>query len=387
MNKRRRAPKKKILVITGTRAEYGLLRSTLAGLRRSKTLAWRLLVTGMHTLRRYGHTIDEIKRDRVPIAAVVPVRESDDMLTALSREIMGIKRYCERQRPDLILVLGDRDEPFAGAIVGGHLKIPLAHIHGGDVTSAIVDEYIRHSITKFSHLHFTASPQSYQRVIKLGEEPWRVHCVGAPGIDALRTAPVMTRQALARALGVRPDRPWLVLIQHPAPLDPVPVAGQISPTLRALTHFSPYEKLLIYPNSDEGSATIIKALERQRGRAGWYLFRNIPHRQYLNLLREAAVLVGNSSSGIIESTWFQLPAVNIGPRQQGRECGRNVLSAGYREQAISAAITRAISLPFRARCRRARSPYGDGRAGNRIVRLLERLINHPRLSAKKFTYA
>lgn len=374
------------MVITGTRAEYGLLKSTIDGIRKSKILSLRLAVTGMHTLAKFGQTINDIKKDGVPINYVVPISEKDDMLGALSKEINGLKNICKREQPAAILALGDRDEAFAAAIVGGHLKIPVLHIHGGDVTGYVIDDYIRHAITKFSHLHFTVSQKSYERVIKLGEEKWRVFKVGAPGLDNLRRGHYFSGKYLAKSLGLDEKKKWLLVLQHPTPLDKIVIREQIVPTLKAVAEI-PAEKIIIYPNSDTGSEVFIKEIKKYQPREDFHLHKNLDRRVYLSLLKTCDALVGNSSSGIIETGFFHLPVVNIGNRQLGREGGQNIIQANYSQPQIKTAIRRALTAEFKRRCHNLSNYYGTGRAGERIVKIIEKNINKPELFYKKFTYA
>jgi len=373
--------KKTILVVTGTRAEYGLLKSTIDAIRASKKLLLKLLATGMHTQKKYGYTLNDIKQDHMPIDCVVNVGENDTMLEALSKEIIGIEKYCVRHRPDIIIVLGDRDEPFAAAIVGGHLNIPVAHIHGGDISSGVVDDYIRHSITEFSHLHFTASAHSYKRVIRQGEEKWRVYNVGAPGLDNLAHIACTPKQELASEMGLNPDKPWLAVLQHPAPLDTVAIKNQIIPTLKSVSEFDA-EKIVIYPNSDTGSTVFIREIKKYSSKKDFHVYKSLRRSMYLNLLKASDVLVGNSSSGIIESGYFNLPVVNIGKRQQGRECGKNVIHVGYGAGEISRAIARAQTKAFISACKKTKHPYGNGHAGKRIVSVLERMPIDAKFLAK-----
>lgn len=377
---------KKILVITGTRAEYGLLKSTINEIRKSRKLKLKLLVTGMHTLKKYGPTINDIKKDRIPITHIVKIGEKDDMLTALAKEIVGIKKYCERNKPNLILVLGDRDEPFAAAIVGGHLGIPIGHIHGGDISGAVVDDYIRHSITKFSNLHFTVSKYSYQRVLKLGEEKWRVFNVGSPGWDNLRQEKYLSKQELADKFGLNKNKKWFLILQHPAPLDSVNIKRQIIPTLKTVTGYDA-EKIIIYPNSDTGSEIIIKEINKYKKKKNYHINKNLSRKIYLNLFKFCDVLIGNSSSGIIESGFFKLPTINIGIRQLGRESDKNVIYVGYNEKEIKKAINLALSDRFKKRITKATNIYGNGMAAKKIVRILENTSYDYKLLAKKFTYA
>lgn len=375
--------KKIILAVTGTRAEYGLLKSSIDGIRASKKLRLKLLATGMHTQKKFGYTLNDIKKDGVPVDCVVKIGENDSMLASLSKEISGIERYCLRHRPDIILVLGDRDEPFAAAIVGGHLNIPVAHIHGGDVSSGVVDDYIRHSITKFSHLHFTISKHSQARVLQLGEEKWRVFNVGSPGLDNLARFPRQSKKELALSLRLDAGKPWFIVLQHPTPLDSVAMKNQIIPTLQAVRQFDA-EKIIIYPNSDTGSDVFIKEIQKLPLKKGFHAHKSLTRNVYLSLLRASAVLAGNSSSGIIESGYFRLPTVNIGKRQQGRECGKNVIHVGYNKKEISKAIAKAQTRAFASICQKSAHPYGSGNAGKKIVSILERLPINAKLLDKKF---
>ncbi|MDP3900339.1 MAG: UDP-N-acetylglucosamine 2-epimerase [bacterium] len=378
--------KKTILVVTGSRAEYGLLKSTVKEIIASKKLELKLLVTGMHTLKKYGLTINEIKKDKLPIANVVKISEKADMADALAQEIVGIKKYCQKNRPDLILVLGDRDEPFAAAIVGGHLGIPVGHIHGGDVSGVVVDDYIRHSITKFSHLHFTASKYSQQRVLKLGEENWRVFNVGAPGWDSLKEEKFLSRQELADKFNLDKNRKWFLVLQHPAPLENISVAEQIKPTLKAIAGYEA-EKIIIYPNSDTGSELVIKEINKYQGKSNYHLYKNLNRVIYLSLFKHCDVLIGNSSSGIIESGFFRLPTVNIGNRQLGREADKNVIHVNYNQADIKKAIELALADNFKKKIKVGKNIYGNGSAGKKIVKILENMTYDYKLLAKKFTYA
>ncbi|NOY35806.1 MAG: UDP-N-acetylglucosamine 2-epimerase (hydrolyzing) [bacterium] len=367
--------KKEILVVTGSRAEYGLLKSTIDEIRKSKILSLRLLVTGMHTLKKHGYTIEEIREDGVPIDCVVKIGPKDDMLTALSKEIVGIKKYCKKKKPDLILLLGDRDEPLAGAIVGAHMGIPVAHLHGGDVSgSSNVDGVLRHAITKLSNLHFAASARSREAILEMNEEKSRVFNVGAPGLDSLKTRKYASKKDLAERMSLDPDRKWIMVIQHPAPLDATPVGNQIRATLQALDAIGG-EIIIIHPNSDTGSAEILKAINRKVKRKKYHSYKNLDRDTYLNILKCGDVLVGNSSSGIIEAGHFKLPVVNIGNRQSGRECGENVIHVDYDKNRILSAIKTALSNQFKEKCGETKKIYGNGTASKKIIRIIENYLN------------
>lgn len=376
--------KKMVLVITGTRADYGLLRPVMREIQKSKILALKVLATGMHTLKG-GLTLKEIRRDKMPIGAVVSISKNDSMLEALAKEIKGIETYCKKSRPDLVLVLGDRDEHFAATAVGGHLGIPLAHIHGGDKTGWVVDEYIRHAITKFSHLHFPASKKSARRVRLLGEEPWRISMTGAPGLDELRTLKMPAPDVLAQRYRLALSKPWYVILHHPASLDPVPYKTQAAGVFRAVAKL-PGEKIILSPNADTGSKEFLAEIARYKHTPGFHIFQHIPRVDLIGILKRAELLVGNSSMGIIDASFLRLPTVNVGTRQMGREQGSNVVDCGYDIKSIDRAIKKALSPAFRKKVAKSKSPYGDGRAAPRIVRAIEKNIGKENLFHKKLTY-
>ncbi|MFH1551787.1 MAG: UDP-N-acetylglucosamine 2-epimerase [bacterium] len=378
--------KRKILVVTGTRAEYGILKPVIDAIKSSKKLESRLLATGMHTLKKYGLTINEIKKDKIAINCVVKIKEKDDMLTALSKEIVGIKKYCEKNRPDLILVLGDRDEAFAGVITGGHLGIPIAHIHGGDFTAGIIDGAIRDSITKFSHLHFTACKKSYQRVLSLGEHKQSVFLVGSPSIDGLKKEKYLNKKQLAKDLKLDLSKKWLLFLMHPAPFEKEEIKKQIFLPLKAINTLKDYEKLIIYPNADTGTSIFIKEINNYKTKNDFHIFKNLSRIQYLSLLKSVEFLMGNSSSGIIESSYFKIPVINIGNRQKNREKGQNVIDTGYQINNILKAIKLVSTKKFKEKCKKAQNPYGLGHASIKIVKILEK-INFDTLFFKPSTYA
>jgi GDP/UDP-N,N'-diacetylbacillosamine 2-epimerase (hydrolysing) len=374
--------KKKILIITGTRAEYGLLYPVLLEIMKSNSLELRLLVTGAHTLKRQGHTIDLIRKDGMPIAYVAEVGERMSMLEALAEEIRGIEAYCKQEKPDLMLVWGDRDEAFAVAIVAGHLRIPLAHAGGGDISGYVVDEAIRHAITKFAHVHFPISKLSAEVLKKLGEEEWRIHMVGTTAFDLINTEKLKSREELSRELSLEHEKKWILYLQHPTPLESASAEEQIKPTLDALAEASG-EKILIYPNTDTGSEIFGTYIEQYAQRADFSAFASLDRLTYLSLLNEAEVLVGNSSSGIVEAGFLNKPVVNIGNRQKGRECGDNVLHTSYQKSEIIDAISKALTPEFKALVSQVQNPYGSGDASKKMVKVLEQLRIDEKLLYKK----
>lgn len=374
--------RKKILVVTGTRADYGLLRSTMDAITKHPQLELRLLVTGMHTLKAYGNTKKEIELDGYHIDCTVPISPKNNMLLSLVQEIEGIGKYCLDDRPNCVVILGDRDEPFAAATVATHLNIPIAHIHGGDVTGPGVDEALRHSITKMAHIHFPGTKKSAMRLRAFGEEAWRIIEAGSVVLDVFRDATFIKRNELARELGLDSNRPWITLVQHPTAFDDVSLSRQISETLKALTAFPEYEKVILYPNSDTGSKLFIKTLLKLKG-FRYHLIQSLPRVQYMNVLKESETLIGNSSSGIIEVSLLGTPSIDIGNRQKGRERGENVSTVPYDAKKIVTAIKGAIELKKSRKGKPFLSPYGRGNTGKTIAHTLAKKLLNPKLLHKK----
>ncbi|MFN0058766.1 MAG: UDP-N-acetylglucosamine 2-epimerase [Planctomycetota bacterium] len=378
--------RRRIAVVTGTRADFGLLRPVLSAIAGDPRLELRLIASGMHFSVAHGETIREIVAAGFEIAARVPALPADDSPAAMARSvgvaISGFPDAFAATDPAIVLVLGDRVEMLAAAVSAAYLGIPIAHIHGGDLSWGTVDDAARHAISKFAHVHFAATPLSARRLRGLGEEERRIHVVGAPGLDGILHAPRPDRGALERALGRKLGARYAVLIQHAIPSESSAAGAQMSETLAALRSCElPVEA--IYPNSDSGGGAIIAALERCA--QTWpelRLHRSLPHAQYLALLEHATVLVGNSSSGVIEAASFELPVVNIGNRQAGRERGANVIDAPPERAAIAAALARASTPSFRATLRGIVNPYGDGRAAPRIAEALATLDLGPTFRLK-----
>lgn len=366
--------KKNILIITGTRAEFGLFYSTLEALQKSKTLNFELLVTGMHTLSRYKESLKEIEKSGFPIARIVRISDSGNMLTWFSDEIKGIASYCARSFPDCILILGDRDEALAGAIVGSHLGIPVAHIHGGDVTGqTTVDQLNRDAITQLATYHFAATKKSADRISAMKQDG-RVFKVGAPGIDSLKTVKRVSRATVAKKFSLSASQLWMLIIVHPEPLGKrVSFKNQIISVIRAVKEF-PAEKIWIYPNSDTGSEVFIRYLNDLARQEKIHLYQHIPRQDFIELLQTVDILIGNSSAGIIESAFFHLPIVNIGCRQSDREHSTNIINAAYNSDQIIKGIHQALSSRFRQKCKIAKQIYGKGNAGGKIVKILEQAL-------------
>lgn len=379
-----------VAVVTGTRAEYGLLRPVMVRIADCPGLRLQLVVSGMHLAEEFGMTVREIAADGFPIDARVPVLPpgdaAADMAEAVGQGIIGFNREFARLAPDVVLVLGDRIEAFAATVAGALSGRVVGHIHGGDRSRGGFDESMRHAVTKLAHLHFAATKTSKERILKLGERPRYVWLTGAPGIDAILACKRLGRAELSETLGVDFGRPVILCVQHPVSTDEGAAAGQMRTTLEALERVGE-QTILLYPNSDAGGRRMMGVIREYEGRPWLRTFPSLAHNVYLSLLTECSVMVGNSSSGIIEAPFFKVPVVNVGTRQEGRERSENVLDAAHDAVAIEKAVRRAISdEEFRRRLAQCTSPYGDGRAGERIAQVLQSVVIDATLLGKQITY-
>jgi UDP-hydrolysing UDP-N-acetyl-D-glucosamine 2-epimerase len=376
-----------IAVVTVARSDWGHLRPVLGELRAAHDVRLLLFVGGMHLAEAFGRTVDAIEAEGWPIAERVEMLEPSDapeaIATSIGRGVVGFARAYARHRPDLVVVLGDRFEMLSAATAALPFVLPVAHLHGGEVTEGAIDNQIRHAITKCAHLHFVSAEPHARRVVAMGEEPWRIHNVGAPGLDRVRTTPLLSRAELGRRLALDGDDRWLVVTYHPATLEYRDTGRHVDELLAALEKVDA-TLVVTYPNADTAGRTIIARLEEFAGRhARVRLARNLGDDVYLSMLRHADAMVGNSSSGLIEAPSFELPVVNVGARQAGRLRAANVVDVGPERDEILAGIETALASSFRAGLRGLANPYGDGRAAERIVRVLRTVELSPALTRKR----
>ncbi len=382
---------RKITVLTGTRAEYGLLRSPMESIKAHDCLSLSVIATGMHLSPRYGNTVDEIRNDGFTVDREVSMLVEGDTGVAMAKSLgLGTTSLADAFMsldPDVVLLLGDRDEALAGALAAAHMNIPVAHIHGGDAMhGAIIDDSIRHAITKFAHIHFPASELSASRIRKLGEEPERITVCGAPGIDDVLSNDFMTPETIREQYRLSGNKPLIVMLQHPVTTQPEQAGKQVEQTLNAIDHFDAHV-VIIYPNSDAGSDRIIDEIESRELGPDKHAFRSLPRHEYLGLLAGADVMVGNSSSGILEAPSFGLPAVDIGPRQEGRERGDNTISVTHDTEAIADAIERSLfDEAFKKQAADGDNLYDYGGAGTRISERLAEIEITEDLLRKRLTY-
>jgi UDP-N-acetylglucosamine 2-epimerase (non-hydrolysing)/GDP/UDP-N,N'-diacetylbacillosamine 2-epimerase (hydrolysing) len=365
--------KRTIAVVTSSRADYSHLYWPLKDLAAHPDVDLKLIVMGSHLAPTFGSTVREIERDGIPVAARVECLLNSDTDVGMAKTIgiaaLGLADALGQMRPDLLLLIADRYEMLAPASVALALRIPVAHIEGGEISEGAIDDAVRNALTKMSHIHFTSTHLARERVIAMGEEPWRVHRAGAPSLDHLRRSQLLAREQLEQRLQLDLSAPTLLVAYHPVTIlrETTEEVDALFAALRDVEG----QILFCYPNADAGSHHIV---ERTRSflaaRDSGKVFTNLGPITYWSLLRHVDALVGNSSSGIMETASFALPTVNIGLRQRGRERARNVLDAAPEPADIRGKIAQARSDAFRQSLARMENPYGDGRAAERIVEVL-----------------
>ena len=414
MKRASRSTKKRLIsVVTGTRAEYGLLRSVIAAIHAHPRLELQLIACGMHLLPEFGHTVDEIVADGWPIARQFRMQLGDDSFGdqafGLARGIVGLTKFFEKSTPDVVVVLGDRIEAMAGALAGVTTGRLVAHIHGGDIAQGDFDESLRHAITKLANIHLPATKSSARRIARMGEDPESIHIVGAPGLDRIREildersrqrdgksvthrSPVHRQSSVPHPSAAlqdgapnplgsiqsawcgRPARscPYALIVQH-ASGRPAATERRVTQNILRAAQVAGLRREIIFPNTDRGFRGVLQAItaHERRHPNEVRIHRSLPRDDYMRALIDADVLLGNSSSGIIEAPFVATPSVNVGPRQAGREPGgSSIQQCGETFNEIQAALDAALNR--RAR-RRANSVYGDGHAGERIAAILARL--------------
>ncbi|MBI5003537.1 UDP-N-acetylglucosamine 2-epimerase (hydrolyzing) [Candidatus Kaiserbacteria bacterium] len=388
MAKKQAKKKLKIAIVAGSRGEWGYYQPIIREIEKHPDLDYGIIVSNMHLLDRFGSSIDEIRREGFKIDAVVHnTLDGYSRLTmakSLSIFMLQLPEILHGMQADFVLVGGDRGEQLIAAIVGAHLYLPVGHIQSGEV-SGNIDGVTRHAITKFAHLHFAANEDAARRVKKMGEEPFRIHNVGAPQLDDLLGGKVTPKKELFKKLGI-PDngKPLIVVAQHPVTEEFERAGEQMKETLEAVKQFDA-NVVIVLNNSDAGSNLVTKAIHEHRT-PSMRIFPNLAREDYAGLMASADVLVGNSSSGILEAPSFKLPAVNIGNRERGRLQGKNVINAGYVRKEIQNAIAKALSKEFKRSLKNCVNPYGDGKSAKRIVDIIAKTPVSETLLVKKIMY-
>lgn len=378
-----------VMVVTGSRADYGLLYWVMKAIQADPALELQVAVTGMHLSSEFGMTVSAIEADGFPIAVRVDALLSGDSDASVAKSIgLGVIGFADvfaRLRPDFALLLGDRFEILAAAQAALVAKIPIAHIAGGDVTEGAFDDAIRHSITKMAHLHFVTNAAAEKRVRQLGEDPQHVLNVGSPGLNALRHAALLPREALQSRLGFQFRQRNLLVTFHPATLEAAEPEQQLAELLLALDRLGDgFGIAFTKANADPQGRAINRMLEAHvAARPGCRLYDALGQQVYLSLMQEVDAVVGNSSSGLYEAPSLRKPAVNIGTRQKGRLRAASVIDCAPRAADIESAIRAALSLD----CSKVRNPYGDGKSAARIVAALKSIPEPRALLQKRFVDA
>ncbi len=382
-----RARKKlNVCFVTGSRAEFGLMETTLAWIgKNKKTLKLQIIATGMHLSGDHGSTINEIKKQGWKVDQTVAwpkTLDEAELSVATGKAIADLAAAFKQLKTDLVLIVGDRVEAFAAASAGHLAGLIVAHVHGGDRAMGQVDDTLRHAITKLSHIHFVATQQSGERVAKLGEDRWRIHNYGAPGIDYITTL-AMNRRHVEQKYKIKAGKFGLVVL-HPVDAD-IKLEAQRAKNLLAAMKESKLQYVIVYPNNDPGSAGIASVWDTLKKSPDLMTLKNVPRNEFVGLLRDAVMILGNSSSGIIEAASFGTPVIDIGPRQLGREHGGNVLHVDYDTGSIAEGIRKSGGAGWSVRYP-AVNPYGGLNTGKRIAHALASLIIAPQLRRKLIAY-
>lgn len=377
---------RKIAVFTGTRAEYGLLYWIIKGLHESVEVELQFYVGGMHLSPEFGYTITQIEKDGFPVTERMEFLLSSDSPVGISKSmglaLINSAEVLDRNKPDLIVLLGDRFESMAVAQAAMVACIPVAHIHGGETTEGLIDEAVRHSITKMGHLHFAATEGYKKRIQQLGEQPERIFNFGAPGIDSIVNLQLLKREELSNAINFSIDKPYFMVTYHPVTLEVDGASDSLVNLLKVLDDYPNHQLIITYPNADTHGRKLIEILDEYQSvhTKRVLLTQSLGQLRYLSAMKYCDAVIGNSSSGLIETPTFNVPTVNIGNRQKGRIAGETVLHCDESIESIRDTIGKAVSADFIKCCKKAINPYGIGNTSERIVDVLinyslERIVN------------
>lgn len=378
---------KKITIVTATRAEYGILHPLIMRLLACDQWETQVVVTGTHLEEEFGYTCREIEQDGVPVYRKIPITEKGDDAYAVSRTmanaLCGFGSYFKDEKPDLLILLGDRTEMLAIASAAMNERIPIAHLHGGELTQGAVDECVRHALTKMSYLHFASTEAYRNRIIQMGEEPSRVYNVGALGVENILREQLLSPQELKESVDFPADRPYAVVTFHPVTLEKATAEQQVRELLAAMRQREDLFFLITKANSDAGGRRINELLETETKKcSNMKLVASLGMKRYLSAVKHAKFVLGNSSSGIIEAPALHVPTVNIGDRQQGRIQAKSIVNCEPECASILAAIDRALGMQGLS----CANPYGDGHTSEKIVEILKEYMSPDHIDLKKKFY-
>lgn len=383
---------KRIGIMTGTRAEYGLLKSLMQEINKDNDLELYLIVSGMHLSPEFGMTYKEIEEDGFEINAKVEMLLSSDSPAGISKSIglgvIGFADEFQRADLDMLILLGDRYEALSAAISAMVMRIPIAHLHGGELTEGAIDEGIRHSITKMSYLHFTSTEEYRRRVIQLGENPERVFCVGALGVENIKKINLMTKEELERSIHFEIDENTVVVTYHPVTLENNTVEEQFLNLLKVLDRNPKIRMIFTKANADTNGRIVNELIDKYAAQNSERAcaFMSLGQKRYLSALKYCRIVIGNSSSGIIEAPSFGKPIINIGDRQKGRICAGSVINCGYTQQEIQQAMETALTEEFENKARNCRNPYEKENTAANIISVIKDYLLNDKIKLKKGFY-
>lgn len=383
---------KRIGIMTGTRAEYGLLKPLMQEINKDNDLELYLIVSGMHLSPEFGMTYKEIEEDGFQINAKVEMLLSSDSPAGISKSIglgvIGFADEFQRADLDMLILLGDRYEALSAAISAMVMRIPIAHLHGGELTEGAIDEGIRHSITKMSYLHFTSTEQYRSRVIQLGENPERVFYVGALGVENIKKINLMTKEELEKSIHFEIDENTVVVTYHPVTLENNTVEEQFLNLLKVLDRNPKIRMIFTKANADTNGRIVNELIDKYAAQNSERAcaFMSLGQKRYLSALKYCRIVIGNSSSGIIEAPSFGKPIINIGDRQKGRICADSVINCGYTQQEIQQAMETALTEEFENKARNCRNPYEKENTAANIISVIKDYLLNDKIKLKKGFY-
>ena len=383
---------KRIGIMTGTRAEYGLLKSLMQEINKDNDLELYLIVSGMHLSPEFGMTYKEIEEDGFEINAKVEMLLSSDSPAGISKSIglgvIGFADEFQRADLDMLILLGDRYEALSAAISAMVMRIPIAHLHGGELTEGAIDEGIRHSITKMSYLHFTSTEQYRNRVIQLGENPERVFYVGALGVENIKKINLMTKEELEKSIHFEIDENTVVVTYHPVTLENNTVEEQFLNLLKVLDRNPKIRMIFTKANADTNGRIVNELIDKYTAQNSERAcaFMSLGQKRYLSALKYCRIVIGNSSSGIIEAPSFGKPIINIGDRQKGRICADSVINCGYTQQEIQQAMETALTKEFENKASNCRNPYEKENTASNIISVIKDYLLNDKIKLKKGFY-
>jgi len=384
---------RKIVAVTGIRSEYSILYPVLKAIKKQSNIDLCLIVTGAHLSKKYGYTVRDVEKDGFNIVARIDNLLMGDRdvnrLKGLSFQLFKLCDVIDKLRPDILLAVGDREEPMNIALAGQYMNILVAHLGAGERVVGNVDDQVRHAITRLAHIHFAPNKESAQRVERMGEQPFRIFNVGNPALDILREAEYIDKKAILRYYGfagLSLDKPFLLVIQHPLSTEINDAYRQMKTTMEAIKALR-INTVVSYPNSDAGSRAMIGCINEYRHIPFIRIFRNIPRLQFINTFRHASCLIGNSSAGVLEAPFLKIPVINVGNRQKERLHTNNIQFVAHNKSQIIKAVKRAVfDQRYKALVKKCISPYGDGYSGKKIAKILSGPLNMKKFLVKDITY-